>query len=105
MDVNNSSLSTAIIDNSIKKLLSNDDCQVGKVNISQLAKNCDMHLSTLWCYLNGRRKWPADHFLRVLAEIGEANVIDGHLIINIGAVPKALVTKSLNPRKKKKWVR
>lgn len=100
----NSSLATTIIDCSLKRRLGKENAEA-KVNISQLAKNSEMHLSTLWCYLNGKRKWPADHFLRLLAEIGDAKIVDECLIIDISKVPKSALNKTFCQRAKKSWVK
>ncbi len=100
---NDESLSRNIVDTLIKSKINENDEK--KVNISQLSKNTGIQISSLWCYLNGKRKWPADHFLRILVEIGEATIIDNHLIINIEHANKTIINKSLNQSRKKKWTK
>jgi hypothetical protein len=104
MKTNNESLSTLIVNKSIEKELKTEDETPKKFNMSNLAKNCDMHLSSLWCYLRGTRKWPADSFLRVMIEIGKAQIVDGHLILDLSAISGKTVNRHLSKKNKRKWL-
>jgi hypothetical protein len=98
MTKKNESISEIIIDNIINK--HNDDTNhKNYINVSHLAKICDIPTSTLWFYLKSRRKWPADQFLKVLIELNYAHVVDGYLMIDLTEVPQSSIKKLISRKR------